>query len=152
MTVDEAADFFTDVPKAAAILMLLQNIGLGYVSLGQSAPTLSGGEAQRIKLVSELHRSSRGHSLYILDEPTTGLHPADADLLIAQLQLLVDSGNTVVIADHDLRTLSVVDWIVDMGPGAGSAGGSVVASGTPAELATHKDSRTGVYLARYGTE
>ena len=152
MTVDEAADFLNDVPKAAAILTLLQNIGLGYVSLGQSAPTLSGGEAQRIKLVSELHRSSHGHSLYILDEPTTGLHPADADLLVAQLQLLVDSGNTVVIADHDLRTLSVVDWIVDMGPGAGSDGGSVVATETPADLATHKDSRTGVYLARYGTE
>ncbi|WP_375545520.1 ABC transporter [Kocuria carniphila] len=148
MTVDEAADFLSDVPKASAILTLLQNIGLGYVSLGQSAPTLSGGEAQRIKLVSELHRSSRGHSLYILDEPTTGLHPADADLLIAQLQLLADAGNTVVIADHDLRTLSVVDWIVDMGPGAGSAGGSVVAVGTPAELATREDSRTGVYLAR----
>lgn len=148
MTVDEAADFLDDVPKASAILTLLQNIGLGYVSLGQSAPTLSGGEAQRIKLVSELHRSSRGHSLYILDEPTTGLHPADADLLVAQLQLLVDSGNTVVIADHDLRTLSVVDWIIDMGPGAGSDGGSVVASGTPAELLKRADSRTGVYLAR----
>ena len=147
MTVDEAADFLSDVSKASVILTLLQNIGLGYVSLGQSAPTLSGGEAQRIKLVSELHRSSRGNSLYILDEPTTGLHPADVDLLIGQLQLLVDAGNTVVIADHDLRTLSVVDWIVDMGPGAGSDGGSVVAAGTPAVLMDEKDNLTGVYLS-----
>ena len=135
MTVDEAADFLAEVPVATTILTLLQNIGLGYVSLGQSAPTLSGGEAQRIKLVSELHRSSRGRSLYILDEPTTGLHPADIDMLIGQLQRLVDAGNTVVIADHDLRTLRVVDWIVDLGPGAGTDGGTVVATGTPADLA-----------------
>lgn len=146
MTVDEAAEFLSDVPPAAKILTLLADIGLGYVSLGQSAPTLSGGEAQRIKLVSELHRSARGHSLYILDEPTTGLHPSDIDMLIGQLQLLVDAGNTVVIADHDLRTLSIVDWIVDLGPGAGDNGGEIVATGTPVDLAEEAESLTGAHL------
>lgn len=148
MTVDDAAEFLADVPTAAKILTLLTNIGLGYVSLGQSAPTLSGGEAQRIKLVSELHRSARGHSLYILDEPTTGLHPSDIDMLIGQLQLLVEAGNTVVIADHDLRTLSIVDWIIDMGPGAGDDGGQVVATGTPTDLRSRTASLTGVHLAQ----
>lgn len=147
MTVDEAAGFLADEPVAARILDLLRDIGLGYLSLGQSAPTLSGGEAQRIKLVSELHRAPRGHSLYLLDEPTTGLHPADIDRLVGRLQHLVDAGNTVVIADHDVRTLAVADWLIDLGPGAGHAGGRIVAEGTPQHVATVADSRTGRHLA-----
>lgn len=146
MSVDEAADFLGDVPVAARILRLLTDIGLGYLALGQSAPTLSGGEAQRIKLVSELHRAPRGHSLYLLDEPTTGLHAADTDLLVGQLQRLVDAGNTVLIATHDPRTLAVTDWIVDLGPGPGDDGGRVVAAGVPEDIAGVAASRTGRYL------
>lgn len=146
MTVDEALEFFADVPGAHRILTLLSGIGLGYVSLGQSAPTLSGGEAQRIKLVSELHRAPAGHSLYLLDEPSTGLHPADIDLLVAQFQRLVDDGNTVVIAEHDLRTLAACDHLIDMGPGAGMKGGRIVAQGTPEQLAADERSRTAEHL------
>ncbi|PWH05516.1 ABC transporter [Brachybacterium endophyticum] len=146
MSVDDAAELLADVPAAHRILQLLTGIGLGYVSLGQSAPTLSGGEAQRIKLVSELHRAPRGHSLYLLDEPTTGLHPADIDLLIGQLQKLVDGGSTVVIAEHDVRTLAACDHLVDMGPGAGDDGGQVIAEGTPDAVATTEHSRTARHL------
>lgn len=148
MSVDEATEFLADVPAAHRILRLLSDIGLGYLGLGQSAPTLSGGEAQRIKLVSELHRAPRGHSLYLLDEPTSGLHPADVDLLVGQLQRLVSEGNTVIVAEHDLRTVAVADHLIDLGPGAGDRGGRVVASGTPAEVATSQ-TETGRHLAAH---
>ena len=146
MSVDEAADVLADVPVAARILRLLSDIGLGYLALGQSATTLSGGEAQRIKLVSELHRAPAGHTLYLLDEPTNGLHPADIDLLVGQLQRLVDADNTVVIADHDPRTIAVADHVIDLGPGAGSDGGRIVAQGTPDAIAAAPTSETGRHL------
>ena len=146
MTVDDASEFFADVPGAARSLATLQEVGLGYLRLGQPATELSGGEAQRIKLASELQRPRRGHTLYLLDEPTTGLHPADVDLLDRQLHRLVDAGNTVVVAEHDMRLVAGTDWVVDLGPGAGDAGGRVVAAGTPAEVAAVAQSRTAPYL------
>ncbi|MDT5126187.1 MAG: excinuclease subunit [Mycobacterium sp.] len=147
MTVDEASEFFADNAGAARSLTTLQEVGLGYLRLGQPATELSGGEAQRIKLASELQRPRRGHTLYVLDEPTTGLHPADVDLLDRQLHRLVDAGNTVVVAEHDMRLVAGSDWVIDLGPGAGDAGGRVVASGTPAEVALVAESRTAPYLA-----
>lgn len=148
MTVDEASEFLTDVAGAARSLTTLQEVGLGYLRLGQPATELSGGEAQRIKLASELQRPRRGHTLYVLDEPTTGLHPADVDLLDAQLHRLVDAGNTVVVAEHDMRMVAGADWVIDLGPGAGSDGGQVVAAGTPDAVARAKTSRTAPYLAK----
>lgn len=148
MTVDEASDFLADVTKAARSLTTLREVGLGYLRLGQPATELSGGEAQRIKLASELQRPRRGHTLYVLDEPTTGLHPADVDLLDRQLHRLVDAGNTVVVAEHDMRMVAGADWVIDLGPGAGSDGGRVVAAGTPNEVARAKHSRTAPYLAK----
>jgi excinuclease ABC subunit A len=147
MTVDEASEFFTDVAGAARSLTTLQEVGLGYLRLGQPATELSGGEAQRIKLASELQRPRRGHTLYVLDEPTTGLHPADVDLLDRQLHRLVDAGNTVVVAEHDMRLVAGSDWVIDLGPGAGDAGGRVVAAGTPVQVAHAVESRTAPYLA-----
>jgi excinuclease ABC subunit A len=147
MTVDTAAEFFADVTGAARSLTTLQEVGLGYLRLGQPATELSGGEAQRIKLASELQRPRRGHTLYVLDEPTTGLHPADVDLLDRQLHRLVDAGNTVVVAEHDMRVVAGVDWVIDLGPGAGDAGGRVVAAGTPAQVAEVAESRTAPYLS-----
>lgn len=135
MTVDAASEFFADVPAAARSLAALRDVGLGYLRLGQPATELSGGEAQRIKLATELQRANRGHSLYLLDEPTAGLHPADIRLLLDQLQKLVDSGNTVVLVEHDLATIADADWVIDMGPGGGDAGGTLVATGTPAAVA-----------------
>ncbi|GAB7066767.1 excinuclease ABC subunit UvrA [Mycobacterium hodleri] len=146
MTVDEAAEFLADVPAAARSLTTLREVGLGYLRLGQPATELSGGEAQRIKLASELQRSRRGHTFYVLDEPTTGLHPADVDLLERQLQLLVDAGNTVVVAEHDMGVVAGADWVIDLGPGAGDAGGRVVAAGTPEHVAGSAESRTAPYL------
>jgi excinuclease ABC subunit A len=148
MTVDEASDFFADVANAARSLTTLQEVGLGYLRLGQPATELSGGEAQRIKLASELQRPRRGHTLYVLDEPTTGLHPADVDLLDRQLHRLVDAGNTVVVAEHDMRMVAGADWVIDLGPGAGSDGGRVVAVGPPKKVARAKYSRTAPYLAK----
>ncbi len=148
MTVDEAADFLDDVPAAARSLATLRDVGLGYLRLGQPATELSGGEAQRIKLATELQRARRGHTLYLLDEPTTGLHPADVELLIAQLHRLVDAGGTVVVVEHDLDVIASADWTIELGPGGGDAGGRIVATGTPAELAAAPESRTGPYLAR----
>jgi excinuclease ABC subunit A len=158
MTVDEAAVFFADVAGAARSLTTLAEVGLGYLRLGQPATELSGGEAQRIKLATELQTSTspsearrasrhRRHTLYVLDEPTTGLHPADVDLLDRQLHRLVDAGNTVVVAEHDMRLVAGTDWVVDLGPGAGEEGGRVVAAGTPAEVAAVEQSRTAPYLA-----
>jgi excinuclease ABC subunit A len=148
MTVDEASEFLADVANAARSLTTLREVGLGYLRLGQPATELSGGEAQRIKLASELQRPRRGHTLYVLDEPTTGLHPADVDLLDRQLHRLVDAGNTVVVAEHDMRMVAGVDWVIDLGPGAGNDGGRVVAAGTPMKVARAKHSRTAPYLAK----
>ncbi|WP_416057523.1 excinuclease ABC subunit A [Stenotrophomonas maltophilia] len=147
MTVDEAHAFFIEEDAVARPLQLLKEIGLGYLRLGQPATELSGGEAQRIKLATELQRSQRGRSLYVLDEPTTGLHPSDADRLLVQLQRLVDAGNTVVMIEHDMRAVAQADWMIDVGPGAGSAGGTIVAAGTPQQVARAKGSRTAPFLA-----
>jgi excinuclease ABC subunit A len=150
MTVSEAADLFPGEPAIVRVLNLLQQLGLGYLRLGQPATELSGGEAQRIKLATELQRSQRGDALYILDEPTTGLHAADVDKLMEQLNVLVDAQNTVVIVEHDLRVIAASDWVIDMGPGAGEVGGRIVAEGSPADVASNKASRTGEFLARHG--
>jgi len=129
-------------------LDVLHEVGLGYIRLGQPATELSGGEAQRIKLATELQRLQRGSSLYVLDEPTTGLHPSDVEKLMTQLSGLVDAGNTVVVVEHDMRVAAGSDWIIDMGPGAGEEGGRVVAEGPPAAVARARGSRTAPYLAR----
>lgn len=149
MTVDEAADFLSEVPSAARSLTTLRQVGLGYLRLGQPATELSGGEAQRIKLATELQRARRGHTLYVLDEPTTGLHPADVELLVAQLHRLVDAGNTVVVAEHDMGVVAGADHVIDLGPGGGDDGGAVVATGTPRQVAAAKGSRTAPYLAKH---
>jgi excinuclease ABC subunit A len=146
MTVDEACAFFADEPQVLRPLNVLREIGLGYLRLGQPATELSGGEAQRIKLATELQRAERGNTLYVLDEPTSGLHPADVDRLMRQLQGLVDAGNTVIVVEHDMRVLVQVDWIIDLGPGAGEDGGRIVASGTPDKVANDPYSRTAKYL------
>ncbi len=147
LSVDEAADFLADVPAAVRSLTTLREVGLGYLRLGQPATELSGGEAQRIKLATELQRARRGHALYLLDEPTAGLHPADIALLVAQLHRLVDAGNTVVLVEHDLDTIASADWVIDLGPGGGDAGGRVVATGTPQQVARAPASATAPYLA-----
>ena len=147
MTVEEACDFFASEDAIARPLQLLQEIGLGYLRLGQPATELSGGEAQRIKLATELQRSQRGRSLYVLDEPTTGLHASDADRLLVQLQRLVDAGNTVVMIEHDMRAVAQADWVIDIGPGAGEEGGHIVASDTPRLVARTSGSRTAPFLA-----
>lgn len=147
MTVDEAGEFLADLPAAARSLVTLREVGLGYLRLGQPATELSGGEAQRIKLASELQRAKRGHTLYVLDEPTTGLHPSDVELLERQLHRLVDAGNTVVVAEHDMTVVAGADHVIDLGPGGGDEGGEVVVAGTPAQVAAHPDSRTAPYLA-----
>ena len=149
MTVDAAADFFADVAPIARSLDVLRQVGLGYLRLGQPATELSGGEAQRIKLATELQRPSRGDALYVLDEPTTGLHPADVDKLVAQLHGLVDRGDTVVVVEHDMDVVARSDWVVDVGPGAGDEGGRIVVAGTPADVAAARASRTAPHLARH---
>jgi excinuclease ABC subunit A len=148
MTVDDAATFFADVPAVTRSLETLREVGLGYLRLGQPAPELSGGEAQRIKLATELQRGRRGHALYLLDEPTTSLHPADIQLLMRQLQRLVDAGNTVVVVEHEMGVVASADWVIDLGPGGGGAGGRIVAAGTPREVARANASRTAPYLAK----
>ncbi len=147
LSVDEAAEVLADVPAAARSLRTLREVGLGYLRLGQPATELSGGEAQRIKLATELQRARRGHALYLLDEPTAGLHPADTALLVRQLHRLVDAGNTVVLVEHDLDTIASADWVIDLGPGGGDRGGAVVATGTPEDVAASADSATASYLA-----
>ncbi|MBY0523151.1 MAG: excinuclease ABC subunit UvrA [Gemmataceae bacterium] len=149
MTVDDAYGFFADEGPLRHALHVLREVGLGYLRLGQPATELSGGEAQRIKLASELQRAQRGNSLYILDEPTTGLHPADVEKLLAQLDGLVDGGNTVIVVEHDMRVVAGSDWMLDMGPGAGDEGGRVVASGAPGDVARNAASPTAKYLARF---
>ncbi|HWC23465.1 MAG TPA: excinuclease ABC subunit UvrA [Flexivirga sp.] len=149
LSVDEAADFLSDVPAAVRSLTTLREVGLGYLRLGQPATELSGGEAQRIKLATELQRARRGHALYLLDEPTSGLHPADIALLVRQLHRLVDAGNTVVLVEHDLDTIAGADWVIDLGPSGGDQGGRVVATGTPEEVASAEGSATAPYLAKH---
>lgn len=146
MTVSEALDFFSAIPKIRRKLQTIQDVGLGYVHLGQPATTLSGGEAQRMKLAAELHRQSNGKSFYILDEPTTGLHMDDINRLLNVLQRLVDAGNTVLVIEHDLDVVKSADWLIDLGPEGGEGGGNVVATGTPEEVAKVKESYTGQYL------
>ncbi|WP_400159869.1 ABC transporter [Arthrobacter sp. BPSS-3] len=147
MTVDAAAEFLASVPAASRALQTLREVGLGYLRLGQPATELSGGEAQRIKLATELQRAQRGHSLYLLDEPTTGLHPADVELLMAQLHRLVDAGNTVVVVEHEMDVVAAADWVIDLGPAGGDAGGRIIAAGEPAAVARSAKSRTAPYLA-----
>ncbi len=146
MPVEEALSFFEHQPKIARILQTLFDVGLGYVRLGQPAPTLSGGEAQRVKLASELGKRSTGRTFYILDEPTTGLHFEDIRKLLGVLQRLVDSGNTVVVIEHNLDVIKSVDWVVDLGPAGGTGGGKVVAKGTPEEISNVAESFTGQFL------
>ena len=148
MTVDEAAEFLPDVPAAARSLATLRDVGLGYLRLGQPATELSGGEAQRIKLATELQRAGRGNSLYVLDEPTTGLHPADVERLLRLLQDLVDAGSTVVVVEHDAAVALAADWLVDLGPGGGDAGGQVVDAGHPIDVARRGRGPTAVHVAR----
>ncbi|MEU4658904.1 excinuclease ABC subunit UvrA [Streptomyces sp. NPDC023723] len=148
LTVEAAAEFFADVPAVARSLGALLDVGLGYLRLGQPATELSGGEAQRIKLASELQRGRRGHTLYLLDEPTTGLHPADVEVLARQLHGLVDAGHTVVVVEHDMSVAAGADWVIDLGPGGGDAGGRIVAAGPPAAVARVQGSATAPYLAR----
>lgn len=147
MTVDEAFAFFADDPSLRRSLGIVREVGLGYIRLGQSATELSGGEAQRIKLAAELQRGQRGTTLYVLDEPTTGLHPSDVEKLMQQLQGLVDAGNTVVVVEHDMSVIAASDWVIDMGPGAGDEGGRVVAAGVPELVAATKESRTARFLS-----
>ena len=146
MTVDAAWEFFEEEPPLRRALQVLRDVRVGYLRLGQPATELSGGEAQRIKLATELQRPQRGDSLYVLDEPTTGLHAADVDKLLAQLNGLVDAGNTVIVVEHEMRVVGASDWIVDVGPGAGEEGGRIVAQGPPSSVAAARDSRTAAYL------
>jgi excinuclease ABC subunit A len=150
MTVDEAWAFFAaaDAPALHRALGIAREVGIGYLRLGQPATELSGGEAQRIKLATELQRGQRGDALYVLDEPTTGLHPADVAKLMVQLAGLVAAGNTVIVVEHELAVIAGSDWVIDIGPGAGEDGGHVVAAGTPAQVAAAPGSRTAPYLAR----
>ena len=146
MTAEEAVDFFENLPKIRRKAQTLVEVGLGYIRLGQSSTTLSGGEAQRVKLATELSRRATGSTIYILDEPTTGLHTADVHRLIDVLQLLVEAGNTVVVIEHNLDVIKTADHIVDLGPEGGDGGGTIVAQGTPEEVAEVPASFTGQYL------
>ena len=148
LTVEGAWDFFADAPNVCRSLKVLREVGLDYLRLGQPATEFSGGEAQRVKLATELQRAQRGGALYVLDEPTTGLHPTDVERLLAQLDALVDAGNSVVLVDHDMMLAAASDWVIDIGPGAGDEGGRIVASGPPEKVASSKVSRTAPYLAR----
>jgi excinuclease ABC subunit A len=149
LSVDEAGEVFADHPAIHRPLKLLQDIGLGYLRLGQPATELSGGEAQRVKLATELQRIPRGATLYVIDEPTIGLHPADVDKLMIQLEALIEAGNTVVAAEHEMRIAAAADWIIDLGPGAGDEGGTLVVAGTPETVAAHAASKTAAYLAPF---
>ena len=149
MTVDEAVEFFENVPKLARKLKTMQEVGLGYVKLGKSSTTLSGGEAQRVKLATELSKRSTGKTIYILDEPTTGLHIADVHKLVEVLQQLVDKGNTVVVIEHNLDVIKIADHIIDLGPEGGDGGGNIVCTGTPEQVVKCEKSYTGKYLKKY---
>ena len=149
MTVEEALDFFENVPFVRRKIQTLYDVGLSYIKLGQPSTTLSGGEAQRIKLATELSRRSTGKTVYILDEPTTGLHFADVHKLTEILQRLAEGGNTVIVIEHNLDVIKTADYIIDMGPEGGDGGGTVVAQGTPEEIAEVKESYTGYYVKHY---
>jgi excinuclease ABC subunit A len=149
LPVEQAMEFFASFPKIHRVLKTLDDVGLGYMAAGQSSTTLSGGEAQRVKLASELGRVSGGHAFYILDEPTTGLHFEDIKKLLAVLGRLVDMGNTVVIIEHNMHVIKTADWIIDLGPEGGDGGGRVVAQGTPEEIVQVPESHTGKYLKPY---
>jgi excinuclease ABC subunit A len=146
LTVEDAHEFFKPVPVIARKLQTLLDVGLGYIKLGQSATTLSGGEAQRVKLSLELSKRDTGRTLYILDEPTTGLHFYDIDLLLKVIYRLRDKGNTLVIIEHNLDVIKTADWVVDLGPEGGAGGGRIIATGTPEDVAANPDSVTGKYL------
>ncbi|MBO5669962.1 MAG: ATP-binding cassette domain-containing protein, partial [Clostridia bacterium] len=146
MSVEEGLDFFSSIPRIANKLRTLYDVGLGYIRIGQSSTTLSGGEAQRVKLASELSRRATGRTVYILDEPTTGLHAADVAKLIDVLQRLVDTGNSVIVIEHNLDMIKTADYIIDLGPEGGDGGGTIVACGTPEEVALVPGSYTGQYL------
>ena len=148
MTVEESLKFFDAIPSIKNKIQSLYDVGLGYIKLGQSATTLSGGEAQRVKLATELCKRSTGKTLYILDEPTTGLHSYDIKKLIAILKSLVEKGNTVVIIEHNLDMIKVADYIIDLGPEGGDKGGQIVQTGTPEEIAENKESKTGLFLKK----
>ena len=148
MNVSEALQFFENIPSITRQLETLEEVGLGYIKLGQPSTQLSGGEAQRIKLASELSRRSTGRTVYILDEPTTGLHFADVDKLIRVLNQLVDGGNTVIVIEHNLDVIKTADWVIDLGPDGGSRGGRVIAVGTPEEVAQVEGSYTGEFLKK----
>ena len=148
MTVDEAVDFFQNIPTIYPKLKTMQDVGLGYVKLGQSATTLSGGEAQRVKLASELHKKITNKTLFIFDEPTTGLHSYDVNRLMKMINHIVDMGGTAVIIEHNLDVIKLADHIIDLGPNGGDAGGQVIATGTPEEIIECPDSATGFYLKK----
>jgi excinuclease ABC subunit A len=148
MTVEEALEVFQPVPSVRMKLQTLVDVGLGYVRMGQPATTLSGGEAQRVKLATELSRRATGRTVYLLDEPTTGLHFADVEKLLQVLHRLVETGNTVIVIEHNLDVIKTADWIIDLGPEGGARGGEVVVAGTPEKVAATPDSATGEYLAR----
>ena len=147
MRVDKALEFFEDLPRIKRKLQAIHDVGLGYIKLGQQATTLSGGEAQRVKLATELSKISTGKTFYVLDEPTTGLHFEDVRILLDVLNKLVDKGNTVVIVEHNMDVIKMADWIIDLGPGGGEYGGSIVAEGVPEEIIGNKKSLTGKFLA-----
>ena len=148
MTVDEGMEFFANYPSIFRRLKTLSQVGLGYIKIGQSSTTLSGGEAQRVKLATELARRSTGKTLYILDEPTTGLHSYDVDKLNEVLHRLVDTGNTVVVIEHNLDLITTADYVIDLGPEGGDGGGTIVAAGTPEEIAKCENSYTGQFLRK----
>ena len=148
MTCDEALEFFQHLPRLRDKIQTLVDVGLGYIKLGQSSTTLSGGEAQRVKLATELSRRSTGSTFYILDEPTTGLHMYDVSKLIDVLQKFVAGGNTVLVIEHNLDVIKCADWIIDLGPEGGDGGGKIVAAGTPETVAMNPESYTGQYLRK----
>ena len=148
MSVEEALHFFANHPRIKRKLQTLYDVGLGYIKLGQSSTTLSGGEAQRVKLATELQKVATGKTVYILDEPTTGLHTDDVSRLIAVLQRIVDGGDTVIVIEHNLDVIKCADWIIDLGPEGGDGGGTVVAAGTPEDIMKVKESWTGQYLIK----
>ena len=149
MTCEEAVEFFENIPKIRKKAQMLVEVGLGYIKLGQASTTLSGGEAQRVKLATELSRTATGRTIYILDEPTTGLHAADVHRLIEVLNRLVDAGNTVLVIEHNLDVIKTADYIIDLGPEGGDGGGTIVATGTPEQVAQVPESYTGQYLKSY---
>ena len=146
MSIDTAVDFFENIPLIQRKVKTMQDVGLGYLTLGQSSTTISGGEAQRVKLSTELSKRDTGKTLYILDEPTTGLHFNDIKQLLGVLNILVDKGNTIVVIEHNMDVIKVADWVVDIGPEGGSGGGEILVYGTPEQVAKHVESHTGRFL------